>query len=74
MSGTSAVSRVKPAEDDDPCLVVECSSCGFVLRSLDDFDPDVALGTFFAHHPASPEAIHQPDVPAGWTAVTSPAA
>jgi len=74
MTGATPVSRVRRPADDEPCVVVECASCGLVLRQLEDFDHDVALGTFFSHHPASPDAIHQPDVPAGWTAVTSPAA
>ncbi len=75
MSAATSVSRIRRSADgDDPCVVVECASCGLVLRQLDDFDRDVALGTFFSHHPASPQAIHRHDVPAGWSAVSSPAA
>jgi hypothetical protein len=69
MTSSTAVSRVRrPADGDDGCTV-ECGPCGLVLRQVDDFDRDVALGTFFSHHPASPDAIHRQDVPAGWSAV-----
>ena len=74
MTGTTSVSRVRHTPDDDACVVVECAACGLVLRQVEDFDRDVALGTFFSHHPASPDAVHRPDVPAGWSSVTSPAA
>ena len=74
MTGMTSVSRIRRTDDDDVCVVVECAACGLVLRRLEDFDRDVALGTFFSHHPASPDAIHQHDVPAGWSAVTTPAA
>jgi hypothetical protein len=47
-------------------LVARCSTCGTAVRQVDGFDPDVALGTLFQHHPASPTAIHRPVVPAGW--------
>jgi hypothetical protein len=50
--------------------VVECTSCGVVLRPVADVDEDVALGTFLQHHPASPQAVHRDEVPAGWSAVT----
>lgn len=76
MTGLTSVSGIRrtPDSHDDPCTVVECAACGLVLRQLDDFDRDVALGTFFSHHPASPDAIHRQDVPAGWSAVTTSAA
>jgi hypothetical protein len=48
-------------------LVGECTTCGLVLEQVDGFDPDVARGTFLHHHPDSPQAVHQPDVPAGWS-------
>lgn len=69
MTSTSPVSRVLRAADGEDACTVECAPCELVLRQLDDFDHDVALGTFFSHHPASPDAIHQQDVPAGWTVV-----
>lgn len=47
-------------------LEVECTSCGLHLEQVADFDRDVALGTFLQCHPMSPEAVHRPDVPAGW--------
>lgn len=46
-------------------LVARCSTCGTFLRQIDGFDDDVALGTLFQHHPASPAAVHRPAVPAG---------
>jgi hypothetical protein len=48
------------------CLVARCTTCGTALQHVDGFDPDVALGTLFQHHPASPAAVHQSAVPAGW--------
>lgn len=51
--------------------VVACDACGVAMRPVDDVDEDVALGTFLQHHPTSPEAVHRPDVPAGWSAVTA---
>lgn len=74
MSAATNVSRVRRTEDAGGAAVVECAPCGLVLRQVDDFDHDVALGTFFSHHPASPDAMHQQDVPAGWSEVTSPSA
>jgi len=47
-------------------LVGECAACGLVLEQVDGFDPDVARGTFLHKHPDSLQAVHQPDVPAGW--------
>jgi hypothetical protein len=57
---TTRVSR------EGTCLVARCSTCGSALQQVDGFDPDVALGTLFQHHPPSPAAVHQPTVPAGW--------
>jgi hypothetical protein len=75
VSAAEPVSRVRRTDDlGDSGVVVECAPCGLVLRQVDAFDHDVALGTFFSHHPASPDAIHQQDVPAGWSSVTSPTA
>ncbi len=69
MSSPTSVSRIRrPADGKDACTV-ECAPCGLVLRQVDEFDRDVALGTFFSHHPTSPDAIHQQDVPPGWSAV-----
>ena len=48
-------------------LEAECAACGLVLEQVDGFDPDVARGTFLHHHPDSPQAVHRPDVPAGWS-------
>lgn len=48
-------------------LVAECTACGLVLEQVEGFDPDVARGTFLHNHPDSPQAVHQPDVPAGWS-------
>ena len=69
MSAPTPVSRVRPGTDGDDACTVECAACSLVLRQVDDFDRDVALGTFFSHHPASPDAIHRQDVPPGWSAV-----
>ncbi len=57
---TTRVSR------EGACLIARCSACGTALQQVDGFDPDVALGTLFQHHPASPLAVHRPVVPAGW--------
>ncbi|MCW2665787.1 MAG: hypothetical protein JWN57_749 [Frankiales bacterium] len=55
-------------DHDGAGLVARCSGCSIALRQVDGFDPDVALGTFLQHHPASTEAVHRPQVPAGWRA------
>ncbi len=47
-------------------LVAGCSACGLALRQVEGFDRDIALGTLFQHHPASPAAFHRAAVPAGW--------
>jgi hypothetical protein len=43
-----------------------CDTCRTELQQVDGFDPDIALGTLYQHHPASPAAVHRPVVPAGW--------
>ena len=74
MTDTSSVSRVlRPAEGDGACTV-ECAPCALVLRQVDAFDRDIALGTFFSSHPSSPGAVHQQDVPAGWSVVDAASA
>ncbi len=51
---------------DEEGLVATCTGCGLALETVGGFDRDVALGTLFQYHPASPEALHRPAVPAGW--------
>ncbi len=53
---------------DDDRLVGRCEPCDQTLHPVEGFDPDVALGTFFQHHPNSDEAVHRPQLPAGWRA------
>ena len=48
-------------------LTVRCDTCGLELTQRAEFDRDIALGTFLQSHPASPEAIHRPGLPAGWS-------
>lgn len=60
MTAATHVSR------DSAGLIARCTICATALRHIDGFDPDVALGTLFQHHPASPAAVHRPAVPAGW--------
>jgi hypothetical protein len=62
---TTAASVTQVSHEGES-LLARCSSCGTELRQVDGFDPDVALGTLFQHHPASPAAVHRPVVPAGW--------
>lgn len=70
MTATTTVMRVlRSSGGGGPGGVVECDSCGVTLRPVEDVDEDVALGTFLLHHPAAPEAVHRPEVPAGWTPV-----
>jgi hypothetical protein len=70
VTATTTITRVlRSSGDGGDGGVVECDSCGVALRPVDDVDEDVALGTFLHHHPASREAVHRPDVPAGWTPV-----
>jgi hypothetical protein len=57
----------------DGLLVGRCSPCGLVLQQHEDFDRDIALGTFLQHHPQSPLAIHRPVTPAGWGPVAQEA-
>ena len=66
---TTSVVRALRA-DGEGSGVVACRSCGVTLRPVVDVDVDVALGTFLQHHPDAPEAVHRPDVPAGWSSVT----
>lgn len=66
----TAVTRVLRSSGEGDGGVVECPSCQVTLRPVDDVDIDVALGTFLHHHPDSPDAVHRPDVPAGWSPVT----
>ena len=68
MTAPTAITAVLRASA--PGGTVDCGTCGITLRPVDDVDEDVALGTFLQHHPASPEAVHRPDVPAGWSPVT----
>ena len=51
---------------DDDRLVGRCQPCDQTLHHVECFDSDVALGTFFLHHPNSDVALHRPQVPAGW--------
>lgn len=67
---TAVTCVLRSSGEDGAGGVVECPSCGVTLRPVDDVDTDVALGTFLQHHPDSPEAVHRPDVPAGWSPVT----
>jgi hypothetical protein len=69
MTATTAVTQVSHQGDS---LLARCSSCGTELRQVDGFDPDVALGTLFQHHPESPAAVHRPVVPAGWRSGDQP--
>lgn len=69
-ASTSVVRVLRSSGTGDSGGVVECDACGIALRPVDDVDEDVALGTFLQHHPASAEAVHRADVPAGWSAVT----
>ena len=62
MTVMNAVSRVHL---DEQRLVAECGPCAKTLHQCGD-DRDVALGTFFQHHPNSVHAVHRPDLPAGW--------
>lgn len=66
----TSVTRVLRSSGQGAGGVVECPSCGATLRPVEDFDSDVALGTFLQHHPASFEAVHRLDVPGGWSPVT----
>lgn len=66
MTAPTAVTRVLRSSDG----VVVCDTCGVALRPVELVDEDVALGTFLSHHPASPDAVHRPDLPAGWSSVT----
>jgi hypothetical protein len=66
----TTVTRVLRSNGRGSGGVVECPSCGVTLRPVDDFDTDVALGTFLQHHPDAPGAVHRTDVPAGWSSVT----
>ena len=59
-AATTRVSR------EGTCLVARCRVCGTALQQVEGSDPDVALGTLFQHHPASPLAMHRSAVPAGW--------
>lgn len=52
-------------------FVAECMCCDLALLQIEGFDPDVALGTLFHHHPAAPGAMHRPEVPAGWRAAAA---
>ena len=71
MTATTTVTRVlRSSGAGGAGGVVACDSCGVALRPVEDVDEDVALGTFLHHHPASPEAVHRLDVPAGWSPVT----
>ena len=63
MTRATAVTHVT---DEGESLLARCSTCDTELRQVDGFDPDVALGTLYQHHPASPAAVHRPAVPAGW--------
>jgi hypothetical protein len=47
-------------------LIAQCSGCDLALQQVDGFDRDVALGTLLQYHPASPDAVHRPTIPAGW--------
>ncbi len=67
---TSVIRVLRSSSGGGSGGVVGCESCGVVLRPVDGVDTDVALGTFLQHHPDSPEAVHRPDVPAGWSPVT----
>jgi hypothetical protein len=67
---TSVIRVLRSSGEGGSGGVVECASCGVALRPVDDVDTDVALGTFVQHHPDSPEAVHRPDVPVGWSPVT----
>ena len=68
MTAPTAITAV--LRSSAPGGTVDCDTCGITLRPVEDVDEDVALGTFLQHHPASPEAVHRPDVPAGWSPVT----
>ena len=71
MTATTTITRVLRSNGVSASSgVVECDTCGVTLRPVQDVDADVALGTFLQHHPASPEAVHRLDVPAGWSPVT----
>lgn len=63
MSQAAAAARLSHRPEG---LVGECLPCDVVLVQLPDFDRDVALGTFLQHHPMSAQAMHRPEVPAGW--------
>jgi hypothetical protein len=67
-----SVTRVLRSHGEGSGGVVACPSCGVTLRPVDDFDIDVALGTFLQHHPDAPGAVHRPDAPAGWASVPLP--
>jgi hypothetical protein len=64
MSDLSSVTRVQRDGDQ---LVAECTCCDLQLTQIPAFDPDIALGMLLQHHPASPEAVHRPTVPPGWS-------
>ena len=66
----TSVMRVLRSNGEGSGDVVACPDCGVTLRPVDDFDIDVALGTFLQHHPVASEAVHRRDVPAGWSPVT----
>ena len=68
MTMTHAATQV---HRDERGLRAQCTGCDLALRQVDGFDTDVALGTLFQHHPASPQAVHRPAVPAGWRAAAA---
>lgn len=63
MTMLAAVTRVYRNEQH---LVAECGPCAQTLHQQTGFDRDIAVGTFFQHHPNSTLAVHRPDLPAGW--------
>lgn len=68
MTTLAAATRI---HSEDGRLVARCEPCDERLHHVQGFDVDVALGTFFHHHPNSGEAVHRPQVPAGWQAADS---
>jgi hypothetical protein len=62
----TAATAVTQVSQEGESLLARCTRCGTDLRQVEGFDADVALGTLFQHHPASPAAVHRLVVPAGW--------
>jgi hypothetical protein len=62
---TKVLTALRTCAEHQP-LVLECEACGVRLQQA-SADRDVALGTYLQHHPVSPDAVHRPETPPGWT-------